>query len=173
MKIEELEQKIDSLQFQGVYEKYSRIKFNDNGHENKNLQTFLRELIAGIRKEENEYLYQINLPFSTQEEEGKKIEIFLKENNFLKSGGLAIHKEGDNYEKIKEALEEDILKDTEFKNDQKLILSTILSLQGTIRSSTDHLNANLKDFIDLPDQEIVPRELQFFEGFGLNKFLII
>ncbi|CAF4653206.1 unnamed protein product, partial [Rotaria sp. Silwood2] len=33
--------------------------------------------------------------------------------------------------------------------------------------------ANLKDFLDLPNQEIVPNELTFFEGIGLNKFLII
>ncbi|CAF1114070.1 unnamed protein product, partial [Didymodactylos carnosus] len=66
-----------------------------------------------------------------------------------------------------------VLKDTEFNNDKNLILSKILSLQGDIRSYKDDLKANLKDFIDLKDQEIVPNELKFFEGLGLDKFLIV
>ncbi|CAF4310381.1 unnamed protein product, partial [Adineta steineri] len=153
-------------------DKYSKIKFNDNGHETKDLKTFLIELMENIKQQNNKYLYQTDLPFSTKEDEGNKIRIFLKEKNILKSGGLAIHKYGDNSEDIEKELNK-ILKDTEFANDTKLILSKILNLQGDIRSYKDDLKVNLEDFIDLKDQEIVPSELKFFEGLGLDKFLII
>ncbi|CAF1338181.1 unnamed protein product [Rotaria sp. Silwood1] len=49
----------------------------------------------------------------------------------------------------------------------------IILLNRDIRSFKTGLKANLKDFIDLQDQENVPSELRFFEGFNLNKFLII
>ncbi|CAF1411613.1 unnamed protein product [Adineta steineri] len=153
-------------------EKYSKIKFNDNGHETKDLKAFLIELVENIKQQNNKYLYQTDLPFSTKEEEGNKIRIFLKDKNVLKSGGLAIHKYGDTSKDIEKELNK-ILKNTEFANDTKLILSKILNLQGDIRSYKDDLKANLNDFIDLKDQELVPSELKFFEGLGLDKFLII
>ncbi|CAF3674935.1 unnamed protein product [Rotaria sp. Silwood1] len=166
VKIEELD--LNSLSFKG---KYSKIKFNDNGHETKDLKTFLKELIDNIRQS-SEYLYQSDLPFSTKEEEGNKIRIYLKEKNILKSGGLAKQKYGDIRQNIEKILDK-ILENSQFKNDKELIQSKILRLQGDIRSYKDDLKANLKDFIELQDQEIVPSELKFFEEIGLNKFLII
>ncbi|CAF4302311.1 unnamed protein product, partial [Rotaria sordida] len=94
VKIEELN--IDSLNFRG---KYAKIKFNDNGQETKDLKAFLKDLIDKIR-DTSEYLYQTDLPFSTKEEEGNKIRIYLKEKNILKSGGLATHKYETDREKI-------------------------------------------------------------------------
>ncbi|CAF1207801.1 unnamed protein product [Rotaria sp. Silwood1] len=88
------------------------------------------------------------------------------------SGGLAKYKYGDIKRNIERILNK-ILKNIQFENDKDLILSKILSLQGDIRSFKTGLKANLKDFIDLQDQENVPSELRFFEGFNLNKFLII
>ncbi|CAF1399231.1 unnamed protein product [Rotaria sp. Silwood1] len=113
-----------------------------------------------------------NLPFTIKEEEGNNIRIYLKEKNILKSGGLAKYKYGDIKRNIERILNK-ILKNIQFENDKELILSKILSLQGDIRSFKTGLKANLKDFIDLQDQENVPSELRFFEGFNLNKFLII
>ncbi|CAF1384963.1 unnamed protein product [Rotaria sp. Silwood1] len=153
-----------------IYEnkgKYAKIKFNDNGHETKDLKIFLIELKDNI-SQQNQYFYQTDLPFTIKEEEGNNIRIYLKEKNILKSGGLAKYK----YVDIKRNIER-ILKNIQCENDKELILSKILSLQGDIRSFKTGLKANLKDFIDLQDQENVPSELRFFEGFNLNKFLII
>ncbi|CAF1305237.1 unnamed protein product [Rotaria sp. Silwood1] len=102
-----------------------------------------------------------NLPFTTKEEEGNNIRIYQKEKNILKSGGLAKYKYGDIKRNIERILNK-ILKNTQFENDKELILSKILSLQGDIRSFKKGLKANLKDFIDLQDQENVPSELRFF-----------
>ncbi|CAF1319248.1 unnamed protein product [Rotaria sp. Silwood1] len=96
-----------------------------------------------------------NLPFTTKEEEGNNIRIYQKEKNILKSGGLAKYKYGDIKRNIERILNK-ILKNTQFENDKELILSKILSLQGDIRSFKKGLKANLKDFIDLQDQENVP-----------------
>ncbi|CAF4240285.1 unnamed protein product [Rotaria sp. Silwood2] len=141
---------LNSLKFEGEYRKYSQVKFNDGGHETKDLKAFLEELIKQISTRGGEYFYQTDLPYR----------------------GLAKYKYGDSKEKIDNLLDK-ILKDTEFQNDKETILSKIINLQGDIRSSKDDLAASLKDFIDLEDQEIVPSELKFFEGLGLNKFLII
>ena len=62
--------------------------------------------------------------------------------------------------------------DPQFQNDKEVILGKIFALQGDIRSSKEDLKANLKDFIDLQDQEILPKELKFFEGFAFDKQLI-
>ncbi|CAF1559831.1 unnamed protein product, partial [Didymodactylos carnosus] len=67
----------------------------------------------------------------------------------------------------------EILEDISYENDKKLSQSKLSLLQGDIRSYKDGLKATLTDFIDLPDQEIVPTELNFFQGLALNKFLII
>jgi preprotein translocase subunit SecA len=166
-KIEDFD--FDSLKFEG---KYGKIKFNDNGHETKYLKEFLSELKDNLVQQNQSYFYQTYLPYGTQEEEGNKIRIYLKEKTFLKSGGLAKYKYGDNREDIGKCLGE-ILKNTEFENDKELIQSKIFSLQGDIRSYKEDLKASLKDFLDLKDQENIPSELKFFEGFGLDKFLII
>ncbi|CAF4138501.1 unnamed protein product [Rotaria sordida] len=168
-KIEQLNP--ESLRFDGVYEKYSRINFNDHGHKPSNLKTFLEKLKEQIISQGDEYIYQTDLPYSTQEEEAKKILMFLKDKNIIKSGGLAIHKHGNRSEDIDNLLDK-ILPNV-FINDKDLIKSKILALQGDIRSCEEDLKATLKDFIDLKDQEKVPNELKFFEGLGLNKFLII
>ncbi|CAF0827800.1 unnamed protein product [Didymodactylos carnosus] len=107
-----------------------------------------------------------------EEEKGNKIRIFLKAKNNLKSGVLAIHKYGNKQEEIDKLLDE-ILEDISYENDKKLSQSKLSVLQGDIRSYKDGLKATLTDFIDLPDQEIVPTELNFFQGLALNKFLII
>jgi hypothetical protein len=166
--------KIGEVDFETLIfdEKYSKIKFNDNGHETKDLRDFLIELKESLIIEEKKYLYQTYIPFTTKEEEANKIRIYLKEKNILKSGGLDIHKHEDITKTIETLLDE-ALKDTQFENDKEVILGKILALQGDIRSSKEDLKANLKDFIDLHDQVIVPKELKFFEGFGLDKFLII
>ncbi|CAF3957351.1 unnamed protein product, partial [Rotaria sp. Silwood1] len=122
-------------------EKYTKIKFNGNGHETKDLKTFLIELTDNINQQ-NQYFYQTDLPFTIKEEEGNNIRIYLKEKNILKSGGLAKYK----YVDIKRNIER-ILKNIQFENDKELILSKILSLQGDIRSFKTGLKANLKDFI--------------------------
>ncbi|CAF4137894.1 unnamed protein product, partial [Rotaria sordida] len=166
VKINELD--FESLKFQG---KYSKIKFNENGYETKDLKAFLIELKDYI-SQESEYFYQTDLPFGTKEEEVNKIRIFLKEKNILKSGGLAIHKYGNKREEINELLDK-ILKNTVYENDKNLIQSILSDLQGDIRSYTDELKATFKDFIDLQEPEVFPSELNFFEGSGLNKFLII
>ncbi|CAF1314675.1 unnamed protein product, partial [Rotaria sp. Silwood1] len=88
------------------------------------------------------------------------------------SGGLAKYKYGDIKRNIERILNK-ILKNTQFENDKELILSKTLSLQGDTCSFKKSLKANLKNFIDLQDQENVPSELRFFEGFNLNKFLTI
>ncbi|CAF1433290.1 unnamed protein product, partial [Didymodactylos carnosus] len=166
--------KIDELNFNSLrfdHQKYAKVKFNDNGHETKDLKTFLIELQDSI-KEHSEYFYQTDLPYGTREEEGNKIRIFLKDKNILKSGGLAIHNYGNKQEEIDKLLDE-ILEDSGYKNDKKLIQSKLSVLQGGIRSYKDSLKATLTDFTDLPDQEIVPTELNFFQGLALNKFLII
>ncbi|CAF0789595.1 unnamed protein product [Adineta ricciae] len=46
-------------------------------------------------------------------------------------------------------------------------------MQGDIRSYKDEIKAHFKDFLDLQEVETVPTELIFFEGLGLDKFLII
>jgi hypothetical protein len=95
----------------------------------------------------------------------------LKEKNILKSGGLDIQQHEDITDTIQTLLAE-TFDDPQFKNDKEVILGKIFALQGDIRSSKKDLKANLKDFIDLQDQEIVPKELKFFEGFGFDKQLI-
>ncbi|CAF1555488.1 unnamed protein product, partial [Didymodactylos carnosus] len=169
IKIAELN--FNSLRFDHQYKKYAKVKFNDNGHETKDLKTFLIELQDSI-KEHSEYFYQTDLPYGTREEEGNKIRIFLKDKNILKSGGLAIHNYGNKQEEI-DKLSDEILEDSGYENDKKLIQSKLSVLQGDIRSYKGGLKATLTDFIDLPDQEIVPTELNFFQGLALNKFLII
>ncbi|CAM4953543.1 unnamed protein product [Rotaria socialis] len=162
----------DSLRFDGEFKKYSKMKFNDNGYETKDLKEFLIELKEYISQGGSEYFYQTDLPFGTKEEEGNKIRIFLKEKNIIKSGGLALYKYGDNRDEIDKSLDK-ILAKSGFENDKQMIQSILASLQGDIRSYKDDLKVNLKDFLDLQDQEEVPSELAFFEGSGLNKFLII
>ncbi|CAF1518413.1 unnamed protein product, partial [Rotaria sp. Silwood1] len=157
--------------------------FRNNSQERDKIEKIIRNdldpsiadpLISLLNKlkdnisQQNQYFYQTYLPFTIKEEEGNNIRIYLKEKNILKSGGLAKYK----YVDIKRNIER-ILKNIQFENDKDLILSKILSLQGDIRSFKTGLKANLKDFIDLQDQENVPSELRFFEGFNLNKFLII
>ncbi|CAF4880302.1 unnamed protein product, partial [Rotaria magnacalcarata] len=162
----------NSLRFDGKYKKYSKMKFNDNGYETKDLKEFLIELKEYISQGGSEYFYQTDLPFGTKEEEGNKIRIFLKEKNIIKSGGLALYKYGDNRDEIDKSLDK-ILAKSGFENDKQMIQSILASLQGDIRSYKDDLKVNLKDFLDLQDQEEVPSELAFFEGSALNKFLII
>ncbi len=152
-------------------EKYSKIQFNDNGHETKELIDFLIELKESLIIEEKKYFYQTYFPFTTKEEEANKIRIYLKEKNILKSGGLDIQQHEDITDTIQTLLAE-TFDDPQFKNDKEVILGKIFALQGDIRSSKEDLKANLKDFIDLQDQEIVPKELKFFEGFGFDKQLI-
>ncbi|CAF1411988.1 unnamed protein product [Rotaria magnacalcarata] len=170
VKINDLD--LDRLNFQGRYTKYEKIVFNSNGHEKGDLKTFLQELKTQICNDGGQYLYKTFLPFGTQEEEGNKIRVLLKEKNIIKSGGLASNKYGNNKDKISEILDK-ILANTNYMNDKDTILSLILSLQGDIRSSEKDLKANLKDFLELEDQENVPMELRFFRGLGLDKFLII
>ncbi|CAF1235162.1 unnamed protein product [Rotaria sp. Silwood1] len=146
-----------------IYEnkgKYAKIEFNGSGHETKDLKTFLIELKDNI-SQQNQYFYQTDLPFTIKEEEGNNIRIYQKEKNILKSGGLAKYKYGDVKRNIERILNK-ILKNIQFENDKELILSKILSLQGDIRSFRKGLKTNLKDFIDLQDQENVPSELRFF-----------
>jgi hypothetical protein len=152
-------------------EKYSKIQFNDNGHETKELIDFLIELKESLIIEEKKYFYQTYFPFTTKEEEANQIRIYLKEKNILKSGGLDIQQHEDITDTIQTLLAE-TFDDPQFKNDKEVILGKIFALQGDIRSSKEDLKANLKDFIDLQDQEIVPKELKFFEGFGFDKQLI-
>ncbi|CAF1349774.1 unnamed protein product [Rotaria sp. Silwood1] len=109
------------------------------------------------------------------QDKGKELYSLLVQHEIIQgdtSGGLAKYKYGDIKRNIERILNK-ILKNIQFENDKELILSKILSLQGDIRSFKKGLKANLKDFIDLQDQENVPSELRFFEGFNLNKFLII
>ncbi|CAF1294752.1 unnamed protein product [Rotaria sp. Silwood1] len=143
-----------------IYEnkgKYAKIKFNDNGHETKDLKTFLIELKDNI-SQQNQYFYQTDLPFTTNEEEGNNIRIYLKEKNILKSDELAKYKYGDIKRNIERILNK-ILKNTQFENDKELILS----LQGDIRSFKKGLKANLKDFRDLQDQENVPKDKSWWD----------
>ncbi|CAF4383156.1 unnamed protein product, partial [Rotaria magnacalcarata] len=65
----------NSLRFDGKYKKYSKMKFNDNGYETKDLKEFLIELKEYISQGGSEYFYQTDLPFGTKEEEGNKIRI--------------------------------------------------------------------------------------------------
>ncbi|CAF5002437.1 unnamed protein product, partial [Rotaria sp. Silwood1] len=78
------------------------------------------------------------------------------------SGGLAKYKYGDIKRNIERILNK-ILKNIQFENDKELILSKILSLQGDIRSFKKGLKANLKDFIDLQDQENVPKDKSWWD----------
>ncbi|CAF1312704.1 unnamed protein product [Adineta steineri] len=170
VKIEDID--LNLLKSNGKYAKYSKIKFNDNGYEkDKGLKGFLEELFEYIR-EESKYLYQTDLPYGTREEEGNKIHIFLKEKNILKSGGLAQFKYGNHRDDLSKRLDE-IFEKTEYKNDKNLIEPIILRLQGDIRSYEGDLKAHFKEFIDLQEVETVPNELRFFQGIGLDKFLII
>ncbi|CAF1330811.1 unnamed protein product [Rotaria sp. Silwood1] len=146
--------------------KYAKIKFNGNGHETKDLKIFLIELKDNI-SQQNQYFYQTDLPFTIKEEEGNNIRIYLKEKNILKSGGLAKYK----YVYIKRNIER-ILKNIQFENDKELILSKILSLQGDIRSFKTGLKANLKDFIDLQDQENVPKDKSWWDWNGFAVAMI-
>ncbi|CAF1481440.1 unnamed protein product [Rotaria sp. Silwood1] len=128
-----------------IYEnkgKYAKIKFNDNGHETKDLKTFLIELKDNI-SQQNQYFYQTDLPFTIKEEEGNNIRIYLKEKNILKSGGLAKYKYGD------------------IKRNIERILNKIL--KRDIRPFKTGLKANLKDFIDLQDQENVPKDKSWWD----------
>ncbi|CAF5127386.1 unnamed protein product, partial [Rotaria sp. Silwood1] len=113
------------------------------GHETKDLKTFLIELKDNI-SQQHQYFYQTDLPFTTKEEEGNNIRIYLKEKNILKSGGLAKYKYGDIKRNIERILNK-LLKNTQFENDKELILLKILSLQGDTRSFKKGLKANLKD----------------------------
>ena len=45
-------------------------------------------------------------------------------------------------------------------------------MQGSIRASEKALEATLKDFVDLDDIEVYMSELDFFDGVGLNKFIV-
>ncbi|CAF4841797.1 unnamed protein product [Rotaria sp. Silwood1] len=166
--IEQLD--VESLRFGGKYEKYAKVNFNDHGNATGDLKTFLKKLKEQVISQGDKYLYQTDLPFLTKEEEAKKILMFLKDKNIIKSGGLAKYKHGDTSEDIDKFLDE--ILPIEFKNDKDLIKSKVLGLQGDIRSCKD-IKATLKDFIDLKDQEKVPSELKFFEGVSLHKFLII
>ncbi|CAF3145337.1 unnamed protein product [Rotaria sp. Silwood2] len=172
IKIDKLD--LNRLKLDGNYEKYGKIRFNCNGDENGTLEMFLEELKVQIIENGGRYLYQQDLPFGTKEEEGNKIRIFLKEKYILKSGGFASreYKYGDQKDKISGILDE-TLKNTEYINDKESIQSKLAGLQGDIRAYEEGLKANLKDFIDLENEEIVPSELNFFRGFGLDKFLII
>ncbi|CAF5079872.1 unnamed protein product, partial [Rotaria sp. Silwood1] len=147
--------------------KYAKIEFNGSGHETKDLKTFLIELKDNI-SQQNQYFYQTDLPFTIKEEEGNNIRIYQKEKNILKSGGLAKYKYGDIKRNIKRILNK-ILKNTQVENDKELILSKILSLQGDIRSFKIDLKANLKDFIDLQDQENVPKDKSWWDW---NAFVV-
>ncbi|CAF1413439.1 unnamed protein product, partial [Rotaria sp. Silwood1] len=164
------------VQFEIIQGDTIRKIFRNNSQERDKIEKIIRndldpsvaDSLISLLNSKSSFFYQTDLPFTIKEEEGNNIRIYLKEKNILKSGGLAKYK----YVDIKRNIER-ILKNIQFENDKELILSKILSLQGDIRSFKTGLKANLKDFIDLQDQENVPSELRFFEGFNLNKFLII
>ncbi|CAF1500955.1 unnamed protein product, partial [Rotaria sp. Silwood1] len=93
----------------------------------------------------------------TREDQDKGKELYS-----LLSGGLAKYKYGDIKRNIERTLNK-ILKNIQFENDKELILSKILSLQGDIRSFKKGLKANLKDFVDLQDQENVPKDKSWWD----------
>ncbi|CAF1540455.1 unnamed protein product, partial [Rotaria sp. Silwood1] len=161
------------VQFEIIQGDTIRKIFRNNSQERDKIEKIIRNdldpsiadpLISLLNKlkdnisQQNQYFYQTDLPFTIKEEEGNNIRIYLKEKNILKSGGLAKYK----YVDIKRNIER-ILKNIQFENDKELILSKILSLQGDIRSFKTGLKANLKDFIDLQDQENVPKDKSWWD----------
>ncbi|CAF1414252.1 unnamed protein product [Rotaria sp. Silwood1] len=83
------------------------------------------------------------------------------------SDELAKYKYGDIKRNIERILNK-ILKNTQFENDKELILS----LQGDIRLFKKGLKANLKDFIDLQDQENVPKDKSWWDWNGFAVAMI-
>ncbi|CAF0911756.1 unnamed protein product [Rotaria sp. Silwood1] len=161
------------VQFEIIQRDTIRKIFRNNSQERDKIEKIIRNdldpsiadpLISLLNKlkdnisQQNQYFYQTDLPFTIKEEEGNNIRIYLKEKNILKSGGLAKYK----YVDIKRNIER-ILKNIQFENDKELIWSKILSLQGDIRSFKKDLKANLKDFINLQDQENVPKDKSWWD----------
>lgn len=106
--------KVMSSLFTGKYSKYAKLEYKKAGSETQGICEYLNELKEHITSEKGEYVYEMNLPFGTKEEEAKKLWMFLKEKYIIKSGGLKLHKYGD----IKNELED------------KVSLKAIYSLQG-------------------------------------------
>ena len=174
VKIENFE--IKNLKLTGKYAKYAKLEYKKqtqaNDSKKNGIIEFLSEMKEHILEQKGEYFYETNLPFGTKQEEARKLWMFLKEKMIIKSGGLKCHKYGNTKEKIEDKLKKLLEANTAYENDKDFILAKLLSIQGTIRSSEEKLEASLKDFMDLDDQEVYMSELEFFAGVGLNKFIV-
>jgi len=107
--------------------------------------------------------------FESRKKEAQKIYDFLKGNRILKSGGLA--KEAFKSQKdLKNAIGSILPSDK--KSNIDFIVNKLAELKGDIRKFENPLQASFKSFYEL-EEEIVPIELNFFEGLGLDHFLIL
>jgi hypothetical protein len=165
---------VENLKLNGKYAKYAKLEYTKQAYDSKKngIIDFLSEMREHILKQNGEYFYEINLPFGTKEEEAKKLWMFLKEKMIIKSGGLRCHKYGNTKEQIENKLKKILENNSAYENDKDFILAKLISIQGTIRASEERLEASLKDFMDLDDQEVYLSELDFFAGVGLNKFIV-
>ncbi|CAF1438936.1 unnamed protein product, partial [Rotaria sp. Silwood1] len=165
------------VQFEIIQGDTIRKIFRNNSQERNKIEKIIRNdldpsiadpLVSLLNISKVNIFINTDLPFTIKEEEGNNIRIYLKEKNILKSGGLAKYKYGDIKRNIERTLNK-ILKNIQFENDKELILSKILSLQGDIRSFKKGLKANLKDFVDLQDQENVPKDKSWWDW---NAFVV-
>jgi hypothetical protein len=133
----------------------------------------LNALKAHLVAEKIEYLYQMNLPYGTREEEAAKIIAMLREKNIIKCGGLNLvkFKYGDTKTAIEDTVTE-MIKDTVYQNDKDFIIGKLSALQGEIRAAEEGLAVSFKDFMDLDDVEKYPTELGFFSAIALDKFIV-
>ncbi len=156
-----------------LFSKYASVEFKDTEGEGQGLMIFLQQLKKELQSKGILYLYRTDLPFATAEEESRKIIVWLKSKNIIKSGGLVIkNKCGDIADDIDQQLES-ALQDNIFFPQKDFIKAKLLNIPGDIRRYYDELDANFNEFMQLEGQQKVPDELGFFTGIGLDCFLII
>lgn len=136
------------------------------------LKVYLGALVETAEKSQA-YIYQHELPFVQDEKAASEaLFMFLKGQHILKCGGLdkREYKTGN----PKEALETvfDHAELSPYRAYRDKIIAQLLPLQGEVRQF-DRLKANLKNYEQLDDCQVIPDSLPFFTGLGLHRVLIL
>ena len=131
---------------------------------------------ACAQKSIKNYLYSSETPFKTKEIETSAILKILHDIKILKSGGLALRRNGKDINRSKYAYEEfkKLIEETAPKSCDAYF-DNIVRLQGEIRSYRDGLKGFLRQFSELGEgnEAEIPEELDFYSPIGFHRVIVL
>ena len=153
--------------------KYEMCKVKDEEGKERSLREFMVGLFDYCHDHEASFFYKHMLPFDCKRVESKKLHAFLREQDILKSGLLALHKYDNDDQNLRSSVKKAL--DEVYTTEQMtFILNALQGLRGEIRGFERDMEVGFVDFYKLKDRpDDIPVTLDFFTTWHLDQFLTL